>query len=97
MMAALLAAAAFLVTDRKKWGFLAGIVFLGTSLGIYQAYLSFAIILCILRLLLDILDRDNIQEIIIKAITIITQVPPDGVHLAAGSILLLSSSELIAI
>jgi len=68
MMAALLAAAAFLVTDRKKWGFLAGIVFLGTSLGIYQAYLSFAIILCILRLLLDILDRDNIQEIIIKAI-----------------------------
>lgn len=68
MMAALFAAAAFLVTDRKKWGFFAGIVFLGISLGIYQAYLSFAIVLCILRLLLDILEKNNIQEIIIKAV-----------------------------
>lgn len=67
MLAGLLAAAAFLITDRKKWGCFAGAVLLGIGLGIYQAFLSFAIILCILRLLLDILEQINIREILMKA------------------------------
>ena len=67
MLAALLAAAAFLVTDRFKWGVPIGLVLLGVALGIYQAFLSFAIVLCILRLLLDILDNHNMKNILIKA------------------------------
>lgn len=63
MLAVLFSALAFLLADRKKWGFLGGIVLLGVSIGIYQAYLSFTIILCILRLLLDVLEKDNLKEI----------------------------------
>lgn len=63
MLAVLLSALAFLLTDRKKWGFLGGIVLLGVSIGIYQAYLSFTILLCILRLLVDIIERDALREI----------------------------------
>lgn len=63
MLAVLLSALAFLFTDRKKWGFLGGIVFLGISIGIYQAYLSFTIVLCILRLLLDLIEKDDLKDI----------------------------------
>lgn len=63
MLGVLLAALAFLLADCKKWGFLGGIVLLGTSLGIYQAYVSFTILLCILKLLLSILDGDKIKDI----------------------------------
>ncbi len=63
MLAVLLAALAFLLTDRKKWGFLPGIVCLGVSIGIYQAYFSFTIILCVLRLLTDLFEKDAIKEI----------------------------------
>ncbi len=63
MLAVLLSALAFLITDRKKYGFIGGIVLLGVSMGIYQAYLSFTIILCILRLLTDLLDEDTLKPI----------------------------------
>lgn len=63
MLAVLLAAVAFWVTDKKKNGYLAGIILLGISIGIYQAYLSFTIILCILRLLIDLVEKDSIKEI----------------------------------
>lgn len=63
MLAVLLASLAFLFADRKKWGFLGGILLLGVSIGIYQAYLSFTIILCILRLLLDVLEKEDLKEI----------------------------------
>lgn len=66
MLAVLFAALAFLLTDRKKWGFIAGIFLLGISMGIYQAYLSFTIILCVLRLLLDLLKKDNLKGIFSK-------------------------------
>lgn len=66
MLAVLLSAVAFLLTDRKKWGFAGGIVLLGISMGIYQAYLSFTIVLCILRLLLDIIEKDSLKEILVK-------------------------------
>lgn len=67
MLAVLLAVLAFLITDRKKWGFIQGIVFLGFSLGIYQAYFSITIVLCILKLLLDILDGEKLKTIFSKA------------------------------
>ena len=66
MLAVLLAVAAFLITDRKKWGFTVGIVLLGVSLGIYQAYFSVTIVLCILKLLLDILDGEKIKHLFSK-------------------------------
>ena len=40
MVAVFLAALAFLLTDRRKWGFVPGMVCLGVSIGIYQAYYS---------------------------------------------------------
>jgi len=66
MLAALLAAVAFWIADRKKWGFLFGAVLLGVSLGIYQSFLSFAIILCVLKLLLDVLDQGKTKDIVGK-------------------------------
>ncbi len=72
MLAVLLAAAAFLLTDRKKWGFVGGMVLLGISLGIYQAYFSFTILLCILKLLLNILEGEKIKNILIKALKYIS-------------------------
>lgn len=66
MLAALLAAMAFLLADRKKWGFLPGAVLLGVSLGIYQSFLSFAIILCVLKLLLDVCDQGKTKDIVGK-------------------------------
>ena len=66
MLAVLLAAAAFFITDRKKWGFIPGIALLGFSLGIYQAYFSITIVLCILKLLLDILDGEKLKKIFTK-------------------------------
>lgn len=63
MLAVLLVSMAFVLTDHKKWGFVGGIVLLGISLGIYQAYFSFVILLCILKLLLSVLDGDKISLI----------------------------------
>ena len=50
MLALLLATIAFWVTDRKKFGCIPGALLLSISLGIYQAYLSFLMILCVLTL-----------------------------------------------
>ena len=46
MMALLLAVLAVYLTKRAQWGFLPGALCLAFSLGIYQAYLPFAILLC---------------------------------------------------
>lgn len=72
MLGLLLAALAFLLTERKKWGFLGGIVLLGVSLGIYQAYVSFTILLCILKLLLSVLDGEKMRTIFTKALRYVT-------------------------
>ena len=47
MLALLLAVLAVYLVERKKWGFLWGAVALGFSMGIYQAYISFAMILAV--------------------------------------------------
>lgn len=71
MLAMLITTISCFLASKKKWGFLPGILLLGISLGIYQSYLSFAIILCILKLLLDILDKVSIKDILIKGLRFI--------------------------
>ncbi|SDA65733.1 Glucosyl transferase GtrII [Lachnospiraceae bacterium G11] len=67
MLALLLSALAVLITDKFKKGWIAGIVLIGLSLGIYQAYYSFAILLCILILLMQILKNMDTKAILLKA------------------------------
>ncbi len=52
MLALLLAALSVLLTKKYRYGFLAGGVCLAFSLGIYQGYLAFAMILCVLAILM---------------------------------------------
>lgn len=52
MLALLLAVLAVLVTKKYRYGFLPGGLCLAFSLGIYQGYLSFAMILCIYAILM---------------------------------------------
>lgn len=66
MLAALLATVAFLLADRRKGWWLLGVVAMGVSLGIYQAYLSFAMVLCILRLLLDVIEQKAVKDCVNK-------------------------------
>ena len=56
MMALLLAVLAVLLTKKKTLGFLPGALCLAFSLGIYQAYLPFAILLCIYQVVLLFVD-----------------------------------------
>ena len=66
MLALLLSTLAFLVTDRKKHGWMLGAVLLALSIGTYQAYMSFTIVICILTLLLELIEEDSIKVIWIK-------------------------------
>lgn len=66
MLALLLSALAFLVTDRKKHGWAAGALLLMVSIGTYQAYVSFTIVLCILSLLLELVEEDDTKAIWLK-------------------------------
>ena len=47
MLALLLAVLAVFLVERSKWGFVLGAVSLGFSMGIYQAYISFTMILAV--------------------------------------------------
>lgn len=57
MLALLLAVLAVLCTKKHKWGFLWGAVCLAFSMGTYQAYLSFAILLCMYEVLLIFMEK----------------------------------------
>lgn len=56
MMAMLLAVLAVLLTKKVRLGFLPGAICLALSMGTYQAYLPFAILLCIYQVLLLFAD-----------------------------------------
>lgn len=58
MLALLLTVAAVLVTKVCKKGFLPGAVLLGSSMGIYQAYLPVAILLCLYLALVLLCDKE---------------------------------------
>ena len=66
MLAILFAVLAYLLADRFKFGFIASVFLLGLSLGIYQAELSYTILLCIFGLLLYILEGSKPGELLSK-------------------------------
>ena len=59
MMALLLAVLSVLLTKKYKCGFWAGAVCLACSMGIYQAYLPFAVLLCIYGILMIAMNEGN--------------------------------------
>lgn len=62
MLALLLAVLAVLFTKKYRYGFLPGALCLAFSVGTYQAYLPFAILLSIYCILLKIIDGQNRKE-----------------------------------
>ena len=62
MMGLMLAVLAVLVTKKYKKGFMAGAVLLAFSMGVYQAYLPFAILLSIYCILMFFLEESNLKE-----------------------------------
>lgn len=62
MMGLMLAVLAVLVTKKYKKGFMAGAVLLAFSMGVYQAYLPFAILLSIYCILMFFLEKYNLKE-----------------------------------
>lgn len=68
MMAVLLAVMSVLLTKKYKWGFVAGGVCLAFSMGIYQAYLAFAVLLSIYGILMIAMEADKIKEKILRSL-----------------------------
>ena len=64
MLAVILSVLAFLFTYKKRLGFIPGILCMCVSLGIYQAYFSFTILLCIFSILLMILRDIDFKTIL---------------------------------
>ena len=58
MLALLLAMLSVLLTKKTKWGFLPGALCLALSLGTYQAYLPFAILLCLWQVMMLIVKGE---------------------------------------
>lgn len=77
MLGVLFSCLAVLCCQKGKWGFALGGVFLTLSLGIYQAYISFAVGLILVRLFLLALD---------KAATLKSFLLAAGRYLAMGAI-----------
>lgn len=68
MLALLLAVLAVLFTKKIRLGFLPGAVCLAFSLGTYQAYLSFAMILSVFAILMLVMEQGEIKVKIRKAL-----------------------------
>ncbi len=62
MLAVLLAILSVLFTKKFKWGFVAGGICLALSMGIYQAYLAFAMLLSMYAILLLAMEQGSIKE-----------------------------------
>lgn len=61
MLALLLAVAAVAVTKKYRFGWIAGAVFLALSLGTYQAYLPFAVMLCMYMVILTETGKGTVK------------------------------------
>lgn len=60
-----LAVLAIYVTRNKKWGFIAGVILLAFSMGIYQTYVAIAIVLSVLLILQDaLLEESKVKDIL---------------------------------
>ena len=62
MMALFLAVLSVVLTKKYKFGFIAGAVCLACSMGIYQAYLPFAVLLCIYGVLMIAMGNGVLKE-----------------------------------
>ncbi len=62
MLALLLAVLAVLLTKKYQKGFVAGGICLAFSLGTYQAYLSFAMLLCIYCVVICLIETNTVKE-----------------------------------
>lgn len=62
MLALALAVAAVLLTKQRRFGFFGGALCLAFSMGIYQAYLPFAMILSIFAILMLCMDHGTVKE-----------------------------------
>ena len=68
MLALFLAVAAALCVKKWKWGFIPGAVCLAFSLGTYQAYLPFAVILSIYGILMLAMSRNTFRDKFFKSL-----------------------------
>lgn len=70
MMALLFASAAVWIWQKKEgiWSYVMFAIALGLATGIYQAYLSFAIYLILIRIILDILEQNYTNKNLFKKI-----------------------------
>lgn len=62
MIAMMLAVLAVLLVGKKKYGFLLGAVCLAFSMGTYQAYLPFAILLCIYQIVIIAMEEGTLKQ-----------------------------------
>ncbi len=62
MLALFLAVMAVLLTKKYKYGFWAGAVCLAFSMGTYQAYLPFAILLCIYSIIICLIEDGTVRQ-----------------------------------
>ncbi len=68
MMALLLAVLSVVLTKKYKFGFVTGAVCLACSMGIYQAYLPFAMLLCIYGILMIAMEKGSFKEKICRSL-----------------------------
>lgn len=66
MLAVLLTTLALWCTERYSKGWIAGIFLSGFGIGIYQAYFSYLIVLCIVCVLLLVLEEEKLAQILKK-------------------------------
>lgn len=68
MVALLLAVLSVLLTKKYRYGFVGGAVCLACSLGTYQSYLPFAILLCTYSVIISLLDNTTVKEKVNKTL-----------------------------
>ncbi len=75
MLSVLLATLSVYICLNYKWGFIPSLFVLGVSIGIYQAYFSYAIVLYLIYFLLLIVAEDaSVKKIITKALKAICSI-----------------------
>ncbi len=68
MMAMLLAVIAVYVWQRYKWGFVFGVIPICLSLGLYQSFVSVAITLTVISLIMQLFDGKKAKSVIVDGI-----------------------------
>lgn len=68
MMALFLAILSVWITGKTRLGFVGGAICLAFSMGIYQAYLPFAVLLCIYGILMIAMNKGEIKDKIIQGL-----------------------------